>query len=437
MRKVCHLWAVMKRPGIIVGKATKFIFDLDGTITCSETLPLIAKAFDVEAQIADLTERTVRGNVPFVESFIKRVGVLGDFSVSEIDQLLATIPLFENVLRFIADHADDCIVATGNLDVWTASLLRRVGCRAYCSTARVANDKVAGIDSILRKADIVAELQAEGHRVVYIGEGNNDVEAMRLADYSVASGMVHRPANSVMAIADFAVYAEGALVRLLRAMAGQGRRADQSVVISCAGIGSRLGLGSTKALINFNGRPLIQWQLSHFEQITDIRIVVGFQAEDVIAAACQVRRDVIFAFNHDYFSTGTGKSLFLGSRFANETVIAWDGDLVVHRDDIALCLEGDDEYLGISPAVSEDAVFVDLDPTGRDVTAFKRAPKGDYEWSGPARVKANRIRDEKGHVFTGLIGQLPLPARKIRAFDIDTPADYEYALGLFGTYEHE
>ena len=34
----------------------------------------------------------------------------------------------------------------------------------------------------------------------------------------------------------------------------------KSVIISCAGIGSRLGLGTTKALIKIDGKSIIQWQ---------------------------------------------------------------------------------------------------------------------------------------------------------------------------------
>ena len=38
---------------------TKFIFDLDGTITKEETLPLIARHFKVEEKIEELTRATV------------------------------------------------------------------------------------------------------------------------------------------------------------------------------------------------------------------------------------------------------------------------------------------------------------------------------------------------------------------------------------------
>ena len=40
----------------------------------------------------------------------------------------------------------------------------------------------------------------------------------------------------------------------------------KSVIISCAGIGSRLGLGTTKALIKIDGKSIIQWQLELFRK---------------------------------------------------------------------------------------------------------------------------------------------------------------------------
>ena len=45
----------------------KFLFDLDGTVTSAETLPIIAEHFECKEEIAELTKRTVHGNIPFVE----------------------------------------------------------------------------------------------------------------------------------------------------------------------------------------------------------------------------------------------------------------------------------------------------------------------------------------------------------------------------------
>ena len=83
----------------------------------------------------------------------------------------------------------------------------------------------------------------------------------------------------------------------------------KSVVISCAGIGSRLGLGLTKALLKINGRSLISLQLELFKDVEDLRIVVGFQANDIIEEVLKYRSDVTFIFNHRYFETKTGAIL--------------------------------------------------------------------------------------------------------------------------------
>ncbi len=66
-----------------------------------------------------------------------------------------------------------------------------------------------------------------------------------------------------------------------------------SVVLTCAGVGSRLGLGQTKSLVDLEGRPLIQWQLELFRDVQDLRIVIGFQATAVINEVRKTRPDAV------------------------------------------------------------------------------------------------------------------------------------------------
>ena len=190
---------------------TKFIFDLDGTLTKEETLPLIAKAFGVEEEIAELTERTVMGQIPFVDSFIHRVSLLGKLPVDKIGDLLAHVELHEGLVDFIQRHREQCCIATGNLSCWAAKLIERIGCTAYCSEGEVVNNQVVGITAILKKEEIVARYQEAGWRVVFIGDGDNDVEAMRLADIAVAAGLTHEPSPGVVSVADEMIMEERAL----------------------------------------------------------------------------------------------------------------------------------------------------------------------------------------------------------------------------------
>lgn len=193
----------------------KFIFDLDGTVTSQETLPLIAKHFNIENDIAALTKETIQGNIPFIESFIRRVHMLGRLPVSEIADLLEQVHLHPAVFEFIQNNAQDCVIATGNLDCWIGKLAKRIGCRCYNSEAVVKDNVVSAMSKILNKESVVRKYQEMGEKVVYIGDGNNDIEAMRLADVSIAAGLVHPPANSILPFADYLIFDERALCRQL------------------------------------------------------------------------------------------------------------------------------------------------------------------------------------------------------------------------------
>ena len=197
----------------------------------------------------------------------------------------------------------------------------------------------------------------------------------------------------------------------------------KSVVISCAGIGSRLGLGLTKALVQINGRSLISWQLELFKDVEDLRIVVGFQANDIIEEVRKYRDDVTFVFNHRYFETKTGASFFLGARHANEYILEWDGDLLVHPDDVKMILATEGEFICYSDKTSDDAVFVKVDEQG-NVLKFSRE-YGDYEWTGPACMCKKHLAYSSQNVFNMFEPHLPMRGIKVRAYDIDTYDDYQ------------
>ncbi len=197
----------------------------------------------------------------------------------------------------------------------------------------------------------------------------------------------------------------------------------KSVVISSAGIGSRLGLGLTKALLQINGRSLISWQLELFNDVKDLRIVVGFQANDIIEEVLKYRPDAIFVFNHLYFETKTGASFYLGAKDAGEEIIEWDGDLLVHPDDVKTILNTPGEFICYSDITSEDAVYCKTDEEG-NVLAFSRE-NGDYEWTGPACIRKEHLTYSSNNVFNIFERVLPMKGIKVRAYDIDTYSDYK------------
>lgn len=193
----------------------KFVFDLDGTVTSEETLPLIANHFKVKEEIEQLTKETIQGNIPFVESFIRRVFILGKLPVDEVAALLENVNMYPKLVDFIRTHKEQCVVATGNLLCWSERLLAKLGCEFYCSDAIVEDNKVLRITKILDKEQVVAKYKNEGYEVVFIGNKSEDLEAMRSADIAIATGMLQYPAKSILPMTNYLIFSEEALCRQL------------------------------------------------------------------------------------------------------------------------------------------------------------------------------------------------------------------------------
>lgn len=204
---------------------------------------------------------------------------------------------------------------------------------------------------------------------------------------------------------------------------------SRTIIISCAGVGNRLGLGTTKALVEVDGIPLILRHLKYLDDEPDIRVVVGFQAQKVIDVVKKYRKDVTFVFNHNYRENGTGASVVLAAKYANEYILSLDGDLVVHPDDMKKILNCQHEFVGGTPAQTEDPWMLQTyTQDGKEfVSGFSRN-NGNYEWNGLTQLKASRVVNGNGHVFQLIEPYLPLPFMNFRTREIDTTRDYEEAV---------
>ena len=87
-----------------------FLFDLDSTITRKEILPEISLKIGKLEEMRLLTEATMRGEIPFKTSFLERVNLLKNISISDVDKLVENIPLNEAIVVFIRVNHDICFV---------------------------------------------------------------------------------------------------------------------------------------------------------------------------------------------------------------------------------------------------------------------------------------------------------------------------------------
>ena len=182
-----------------------FLFDMDSTITRKEVLPEISLKINKLEEMRELTEATMRGEIPFRTSFLRRVGILSDISVNEVNGIVAEIPLNEAIVDFIANNHDRCYVVTGNLDIWISGLMQRLGMlnHTYCSKADVVDDRISKVVSVVDKEMTVRQFVQP---MVAIGDGDNDAGMCRMAEIGIGFGGVREIAPALLRSCDYAFY---------------------------------------------------------------------------------------------------------------------------------------------------------------------------------------------------------------------------------------
>lgn len=195
-----------------------FLFDLDATVTKAEILPALAEQVGMLQEMRDLTEKTMRGELPFKNSFLSRVEMLKTIPVSRVSEIVRQIPLNEAIAEFIRQNSEDCYIVTGNLDVWIEKLIAKIGLpmsHCICSTASVQDDVLTGVNSVIDKGMIVKQFVRP---VVAVGDGSNDAEMVRLAEVGIGFGGVRPVAYSLMSNATHVIYDENRLCDFLRTL---------------------------------------------------------------------------------------------------------------------------------------------------------------------------------------------------------------------------
>jgi len=195
---------------------TAFCFDLDGTVTTQEILPLISKEVDLHEEINLLTQLTLDGLIPFQNSFKLRVKLLSTIPINKVAEIVSEVELDSKILAFIQEHRHDCFIVTGNLDVWVAEMIKsKIRCDYFSSEAIYSQNRLDGIKKILIKGEVIRQLRSRYDRIVAIGDSMNDCPMFQEADVKIAFGGTHNPVYSLIKLSDYVTFDSGSLISIL------------------------------------------------------------------------------------------------------------------------------------------------------------------------------------------------------------------------------
>lgn len=202
----------------MAARGTAFCFDLDGTLTRQEILPLLAREVNLFEEMTALTAATMQGVLPFQQSFRLRVRLLSDISIKRARAIIAEVPLYELTASFIKAHPSQCFVVTGNLDVWVSELVTKLSCGVFTAKAKVDGDHLRGVDAFMDKGEAVKKIRSDFERIVIVGDGMNDVPMFEQGDIKIAFGGTHAPVDTLIKMADYVTYHERGLCGLLNTL---------------------------------------------------------------------------------------------------------------------------------------------------------------------------------------------------------------------------
>lgn len=210
----------------------------------------------------------------------------------------------------------------------------------------------------------------------------------------------------------------------------------ESAVIAAAGLGSRLGHGLPKCMLELGGQTLLTRIIKTLqESIRRVHVVVGYREDLVINLCANLHRDIVIVRNPDFRTTNTIQSMAIGARGCTGKTLFMDADLVIRPSSLRAFLDEATSLpvlAAIARSQSENPVNVELvgdelRQGAKAIARFTREPGHDFEWANVVAGPARMLDGATGYVYETLASLTPLASRELDLREIDTTADLELA----------
>lgn len=175
------------------------IADMDSTIVTSETLDELAAYAGLKERVAEITRRSMNGEIDFAAALRERVAMLKGLALSALEATWAetrVMPGAKALVRTMAANGAHCALASGGFTWFTGRVAEKVGFTSHHAntlqddgstlTGTVAEpifDREAKLNTLKRLA---AELSLPLADTLAVGDGANDLEMLAAAGLGVA-----------------------------------------------------------------------------------------------------------------------------------------------------------------------------------------------------------------------------------------------------------
>jgi phosphoserine phosphatase len=175
------------------------VFDVDSTLIEDEVIELLADVAGKRAQVAEVTERAMRGELDFAESLRERVAVLAGLPETVFADVYARITPTKGVQELIdAVHAAGGLVGavSGGFTQVLTPLAAKLGLDfARANDLEIKDGKLTGkvegriVDRAVKAESLLEWAAASGidpKNTIAVGDGANDLDMLATAGLGVA-----------------------------------------------------------------------------------------------------------------------------------------------------------------------------------------------------------------------------------------------------------
>lgn len=192
-------WAFVQA-GMMLSDIGLVVMDMDSTLITIECIDEIADMLGIKPQVAEITERAMRGEMDFHESLRQRVGLLDGLEEEALDRvykerLQLSQGAAETLAKLQASGAQTLLIS-GGFNYYTHRLQERLNLtHTIANTLEVIHGKLTGkvvgdiIDADAKITNLIhwrEKLGLKPEQVMALGDGANDLKMLGEAGIGIA-----------------------------------------------------------------------------------------------------------------------------------------------------------------------------------------------------------------------------------------------------------
>jgi phosphoserine phosphatase len=175
------------------------VFDMDSTLIEAEVIDELAALAGVGEQVSAITERAMRGEIEFSESFRERVALLRGLEETALEEIVSQLRITEGAEHLISTLKTlgyKTAILSGGFTYFARRLQQHLGMDyVYANELAIVDGRVTGeVSGVIvdgaRKAELLKQLAVEEgidlQQVIAVGDGANDLPMLSIAGLGIA-----------------------------------------------------------------------------------------------------------------------------------------------------------------------------------------------------------------------------------------------------------